>query len=289
MGEIGMLSVGKVVERIIENKYLIFAILCAVFGLAMPFIPIKFFSICSTNYSELGSSGDWINGWSMPGMSFASFMLMYSAYRLQNEDLKLTRKEMKETNEHLKNQKKENFIFHLFSIHHDIVSGFADVVNIPKFKIDDETRFRKLSDDSEIVYKRGVICIEGVWNKLFNKYVSKIEGRSKIEIQGKDKSIVESLYKDWYAYEKMRFANYYENLEFILKYIKMANQENSITDYRLYFELFYSQLSSSEKSLLFYYSIFCKSNEVYNILKQTGFYELSGYDLLSAEHKNWVM
>ncbi|MEG6585424.1 putative phage abortive infection protein [Dendrosporobacter sp. 1207_IL3150] len=72
---------------------------------------------------QLGPIADWLSGTTVPIFTLASFVFLFLAYRVQQQELSITRKQLDDQNVSLSLQRVENTFFQLIQNQRDIISG----------------------------------------------------------------------------------------------------------------------------------------------------------------------
>ncbi len=118
------------VRDFLEGHIKQFAVVSVIIGIFFPIVLRYLEGGWTAEYAILAAAGDWLGGTSAPLFSLAGFLMMYGAYKMQQEDLRLTRDEMQQTrkefeiqNATLKRQEFETTFFHLLELHHQIVES----------------------------------------------------------------------------------------------------------------------------------------------------------------------
>jgi hypothetical protein len=218
-------------------------------GFAFPYI-IKL-KYGKGGFTGLGTIGDWFGGLANPIIGVASFLLVYAAFKLQQE-------QSKEQNRTLGLQRFETTFFQLLTFHHSITEklkiSFKPVkkVSLKPIDIDDA------AEDEEIILNQTEVYLEGAGRDFFSVAVKILKIYYEIEIakskeknlQTKEKAMIDS-YSKFYNEHQDSLGHYFRNLYHIAKYVdntKLIENDEKKT----YLGIYRAQLSAYEQILLLY-------------------------------------
>ncbi len=257
------------------------AFICIAAGISIPFAIRCFEGGASAEYAILATAGDWLGGTSAPLFSLAGFLMMYGAYKMQQEDLRLTREEMQQTrkefetqNATLKRQEFETTFFHLLELHHQIVNSIF-------FQSDDNNSYR------------GRQYFSWAYQKMNYSYQEKrvpydmYPSMRKLSPQQFDaKCLYEILHNNFPEIE-VNLGHYFKN---IFQTLRVLEKSILSPEERMDFaKLFVAQLSNDELNLLFYHCIYNVENKELRELafRYEIFNTLNPKTLLKEEHCIW--
>lgn len=250
-------------------------------GLSLPFILRYSEGWFFASYNDLNNAGGWLGGTSSPLFSLAGFLMMYSAYKSQQEDLRLTRVEMEENrkeakiqNETLKRQEFETTFFHILELHHQIVNSMHEQHEVPNYQ-----GFEKDSD-TKIESHQGRQYFQFAYSSLKKKY--------NLSIKISSSTPMSKIYKEFFEKNQIYLGHYFRNAYHILRLLdKSVLDSERKEDFS---KLFAAQLSSDEQHLLFY-NCFCGEHKKFAFLalKYDIFSTMDDNTLLDKSHKNMFM
>lgn len=232
------------------------AFLCIAVGICIPFI-VRWLVVGGTSeYTTLATVGDWLGGTSAPLFSLAGFLMMYGAYKMQQEDLRLTRQEMQQTrkefetqNATLKRQEFETTFFHLLELHHQIVNSIIYQHTIYD-SFDDPPKTTTYEGRNYFIYAYN--------NALKNQYKRCILTNDP-EINGRFKNLspfksdlisLQQAYNEFHRKHHQYIGHYFRNIYHILRLLdKSILTDEEKMDFA---KLLAAQLSADELHLLFY-------------------------------------
>ena len=236
-------------NSIIKNIFVIIAFAFIIIGFAVPYI-IKY------NYSEhtfrgLGELGDWFGGFANPIIGVGSFLLVYAAFKLQQE-------QSNNQNKTLGLQRFETSFFQLLTFHHNITGklkiSFKLDKPVPPNPIDIEYE----AEEEKIILDQGEEYLNGTGRDFFSTAIKILKHYYAIEIgkcqvknlKTKEKAMVVS-YTQFYNEHQDSLGHYFRNLYHIAKYV--ANTELiDNAEKKTYLGIYRAQLSAFEQILLLY-------------------------------------
>ena len=241
------------VSIFLEEHIKQFAVASVVVGIFFPLVLRYLEGGWAAEYTILATAGDWLGGTSAPLFSLAGFLMMYGAYKMQQEDLRLTREEMQETrkefetqNATLKRQEFETTFFHLLELHHQIVNGIL-------YK----------SSSNNLYQGRQFFTFK--YNELKQRYgdyylrLCGLSTKKEITEEEFDSDCVQSVLSDVFPDIEQQIGHYYNNIHQTLRLLdKSILNDDDKMDFA---KLLAAQLSSDELHLSFYYCIYKKKDK----------------------------
>lgn len=244
------------------------SIVIAFIGLCSPFL-IKWISgLEITDYENLSKLGDWIGGTSAPLLNLAGFVMILAAYRAQQEDLDLTREEMKRTreaveeqNQTLASQRFENTFFNLISSHSRIVN---DIYFEPNNMIKSRGRnyFELAYDEFYDRYRQEREKRNCGFSSAYESALGLVIDEKEEEIARKTKEefiLLKDCYERFMDKHQVYIGHYLKNFYQILRLINDAkiprDEKNN------YSKILESQLSKYEFLLVFYHCLIGEEKE----------------------------
>lgn len=240
-----------------------------------------YFSGSVSSSQELwGQFGDYLGGTLSPIFSFLALIALLLTIILQNNELQLSREEMKnsvaelqEQNKTLASQKNENTFFQLMEFHNSIV----DALYIETVRPSNLT-FRKPAFATEVKknYKQesGREVFKVLYGRLklfaeeYSKELSITEG-SDPDVSRLDIQDISSAFERFYEKNESYIGHYFKSLLTIISFLDEGFQDKSF-----FLNVIRSQLSNYEQLLLFYFLIsdaaektFVQHAIRYNLLK----------------------
>lgn len=229
------------------------------------FYLIKFRGGLSPDQTRWGEFGDYIGGVLNPIFGFLGLIALLLTIALQAKELKLSRKELRNSSNALKAQNGtliiqnfESSFFQMLRLHNDIVNSI-DFVNI-----------------STTITTSGRDC--------FPVMVDRLKGYLK-SFQN-NRQIVEKYYEDFYKQHQGELGHYFRYLYNIFKFIDNSNIENK----KFYSNLVRAQLSNHELVILFY-NCFSKygNNKFLPLAKKYSLFKNMPTSILIQEsHIDWL-
>ena len=228
----------------------------------------------------LNELGDFWSGGVGPLLSFAALIILYVAFRGQQQELELQREELAATREELAGQREqlelqnqqteqrnfENTFFQLIRLHNDIVNAIGyDVKRIEgsatqpvsRYKTVEGRRcFRYFHDDLEDDYRysrkrhiEGILIEKGVINsETKNRMGELIEDYESDWDIVEEKQIVRKAYLELWNDNRADLEHYFQSLFQVLSHA-VKHEENT----NFYIDIVVAQLSTYERSLLSYH------------------------------------
>ena len=257
------------------------AFICIAAGICVPFAIRCFEGGAVAEYTILATAGDWLGGTSAPLFSLAGFLMMYGAYKMQQEDLRLTRDEMQQTrkefeiqNATLKRQEFETTFFHLLELHHQIVNSIF-------FQSDDDNSyhgrqyfswaFQKMNHSYK--EKRGLYEMYPSMNNLSPKQI--------------DVKCVQESLNDNFQEIEVNIGHYFKN---IFQTLRLLDKSILCAEEKMDFaKLLSAQLSNDELNLLLYYCIYnVEDKELRELAFRYGIFDtINPNTLLNEAHYIW--
>lgn len=225
----------------------------------------------SESQTDWGVFGDYLGGVLNPTFSFLALIALLLTISLQASELRLARKELKNSSDALNAQNEtlilqnfENSFFQMLRLHNDIVNSIDFVrggVNVP------------------VMTTSGRDCFPVMCKRLKTKYTSGNNSTNESEI-------VEQAYESFYEQHQVELAHYFRYLYNIFKFI----HKSQVTDKRFYSNLLRAQISNHELVIIFYNCISSHGRERFLPLAiQFALFNNLPVSLLLAEsHKDWL-
>ena len=232
----------------------------------------------TAEYAILATAGDWIGGTSAPLLSLAGFLMMYGAYKMQQEDLRLTREEMQETrkefetqNATLKRQEFETTFFHLLKLHHQIVESIH-------YK----------SASKEIYQGRQFVSF--VYSELKRDYENyylqfwALPTINEVSLEQFNSECLQTIFSNNFPAIERNMGHYFKN---IFQTLRLLDKSILNTEEKMDFaKLLMAQLSNDELCLLYYHCIYYSEDiEFGELVRRYGFFEtIDKAMLLTSEY-----
>lgn len=241
------------------------AFICIAAGICVPFAIRCFEGGAVAEYTILATAGDWLGGTSAPLFSLAGFLMMYGAYKMQQEDLRLTREEMQQTrkefetqNATLKRQEFETTFFHLLELHHQIVESIlykSASKEIYQGRQYVSFAYSELKRDYENYYLRfyTLPTINEVSPEQFNSKCLQTIFSNNFPVIGRNMGHY--------------FKNIFQTLRLLDKSILNAEEKMDFA------KLLIAQLSNDELCLLYYQCIYDENIEFGELVRRYGFFD----------------
>ncbi|WP_296592933.1 putative phage abortive infection protein [Methylophaga sp.] len=247
---------------------LVAAILAAV---AVSFYFTNFSGELSESQADWGVFGDYVGGVLNPVFGFLVLIALLMTISLQATELKLTRKELKNSsdalnaqNETLVLQNFENSFFQMLRLHNDIVNSID---------------FVRGGGNKNVVTTSGRDCFPVMCERLKTRY-------SKIHDLIDQREIVESAYEGFYEQHQVELAHYFRYLYNIFKFI----HKSQVADKRFYSNLLRAQISNHELVIIFYNCIskYGKERFLPLAVEYSLFNNMPTALLLNEDHRSWL-
>ncbi len=220
------------------------AFICIAAGICVPFAIRCFEGGAVAEYTILATAGDWLGGTSAPLFSLAGFLMMYGAYKMQQEDLRLTRDEMQQTrkefetqNATLKRQEFETTFFHLLELHHQIVNSI----------IYQHTIYNSFDDSQKTTTYEGRNYFIYAYNNALKNQYELFKNLSPFQ---SDLISLQQAYNEFHRKHHQYIGHYFRNIYHILRLLDKSILNNE--DKKDFAKLLAAQLSADELHLLFY-------------------------------------
>lgn len=224
------------------------AFICIAAGICVPFAIRCFEGGAVAEYTILATAGDWLGGTSAPLFSLAGFLMMYGAYKMQQEDLRLTREEMQQTrkefetqNATLKRQEFETTFFHLLELHHQIVDSI--LYKSPSSNLYQGRQYISLVYDG---FKRD-------YNDYYMRFCGLSTG-NELSPEKFDADCLQKILPKRFSNIEQYIGHYVKN---IFQTLRLLNKSILSAEDKMDFaKLLAAQLSNDELHLLFYHCIY---------------------------------
>jgi hypothetical protein len=205
--------------------------------------------------SRLGNFGQLTEGLVGSLWALAGIILVYETLKLQRNELRLQRKDLefqskeiiKQTeqlsrqNKTLETQTFENTVFHLMSLHNEILESIAFKITI----IDDSGNKVK----KNIHGRESFVEFYTIYKRYFN---ASFEDNPNFDIDTTAiQTMINSSYHQFYEENQLHLGHYFRNLFIILKFVDKLVGEEKI----FYLDLIRAQLSNYELLLLFFHCL----------------------------------
>lgn len=248
----------------LENLLIFVAFLAVVGGIAHPFI-IKYLVVKDKTFAELGPIGDWFGGLSGPLIGFSSFILVYLAFRLQNNQNENQQIEFDKQNKILSLQRFESSFFQLMSFHNEIVQAlWVKYEYRNNYRVEERPKPGGKEGETERVQINDKNVEESDKREYFStvylmmqhhldeirKNGKKLSSEMQNSIAYKESVAIEN-YSIIYEKEQASLGHYFRNLYHVVKYIHSSELINE-TQKKHYAAILRAQLSAYEIVLLLY-------------------------------------
>lgn len=225
----------------------------------------------SDSQADWGVFGDFIGGVLNPVFGFLALIALLMTISLQATELRLTRKELKNSSEALHSQNEtltlqsfESSFFQMLRLHNDIVNSMD---------------FVRGGGDKQVVTTSGRDCFPVMRKRLVSRYLAK-------KSISDDRERAEEAYVQTYEQLQVELAHYFRYLYNIFKFI----HNSSVNDKRFYSNLIRAQLSNHELVILFYNCIskYGKERFLPLAIEYSLFNNMPVSLLLHESHKSWL-
>lgn len=264
------------------------AVLCIVVGINFPFILRYWEGGWAAEYTVLATAGDWLGGTSAPLFSLAGFLMMYGAYKMQQEDLRLTREEMQQTrkefetqNTTLKRHEFETTFFHLLELHHQIVNSILYYVEAQNITERDYTY-------------HGRQYFSWVYQKMSQSYKNEralydlYPSMRNLSPQQFDAKCLQKILLNIFPEIEINIGHYFKN---IFQTLRLLDKSILSAEEKIDFaKLLSAQLSNDELNLCFYRCIYnIEDEELRDLVCRYGIFDtMNPKTLLNEAHLIWL-
>jgi uncharacterized membrane protein len=234
-------------------RYIFIAGILIIIVLALYFWNFGFYGF-SNSQGDWGTFGDFIGGTLNPLLAFLSLIALLTTIKIQSQELKETRKEIKDSSTALQEQSKsikiqifENTFFNMIDVYSSIVSNLY----LKEFKIAKST-FGKVTVkflDNFIEINKNEATKE---RECIAQLLNILEAYLKLKLFV---SYDKNLYDNFHNNYEDKIGHYFGFIYQILKFIKDEEESNTKFDSKKYAYLFRSLFSKSELTLLAYHCL----------------------------------
>lgn len=237
---------GNIIKR---NVLVIVAFAFIIIGFAVPYIIKHNYS--NQTFSGLGTIGDWFGGLANPIIGVASFLLVFAAFKLQQE-------QSNEQNRTLGLQRFETTFFQLLTFHHSITEKLKISFKLDKPTITKPIDIEDASEEEEIILNQTEEYLDGTGREFFSiamkilkiYYDTEINKCKEKNLRTKEKAIIES-YTKFYNEHQDSLGHYFRNLYHIAKYVDNTKLIDG-GEKKTYLGIYRAQLSAYEQILILY-------------------------------------
>ncbi|SFJ43980.1 Putative phage abortive infection protein [Paenibacillus sp. UNC496MF] len=232
----------KIIGGILE-KLAIIVVLLAVISPVISYLLYKH----DTNFALVGPVGDWFGGSITPFLTLGAFIIAYSTFLSQKEELKISKQESRRQERAIRLESFEGTFFRMLTLHYEIVNSIQH--------IEEETHFVNYQTSQKytvphngrnfftlVINRWGILNLRSSSSELQNGY--------------------DSLYRT----SEDKLGHYFRNLFHIISFIDTSadleiynashkiDEEKTFEKRKSYIRIIRAQLSSNELILLFYNS-----------------------------------